>query len=126
MKTVRIEKDFAGLDRLAANLRGNAEAIVEMTASRIQANAQDSMVGGGRPHVPSAPGQPPHRDTGALANSIHVSNPGIAMTRDVGDGVEYGIHLEYGTVNMAARPWLRPAVEKESANFEKAWEQLLR
>lgn len=60
---------------------------------------------------PSDPGDPPGVVTGALKNSItsqHVAR-GHWM---VGDGVEYGYWLEYGTARMKPRPFMRPAVER--------------
>ena len=29
--------------------------------------------------------------------------------------MEYGVHLEYGTSKMKARPWLRPSFERSLA-----------
>ena len=64
---------------------------------------------------PSPAGSPPGVDTGALKNSI-LAEPG-----DDGwmlhDGVEYGVWLEYGTENMAARPWMLPGVEAVTNNL---------
>ena len=62
-------------------------------------------------HVASAPPGPPAIDTGALVNSIqgHKDGPGRAVT-DV--GAEHGVHQEYGTRNMAARPFLLPAFRR--------------
>ncbi len=34
------------------------------------------------------------------------------MHVDVGSDVAYATHLEFGTKNMAARPWLQPAFER--------------
>ncbi len=34
------------------------------------------------------------------------------MRVDVGSDVAYATHLEFGTKNMAARPWLQPAFER--------------
>lgn len=60
---------------------------------------------------PSAPGDPPGVDTGALRNSIHVTKI-RARHYQIGDGVEYGIHLEYGTRKMGARPFMRPMARR--------------
>ena len=35
------------------------------------------------------------------------------------DGESYGVHLETGTYNMAARPWLAPAVEQHADELVK-------
>jgi HK97 gp10 family phage protein len=56
---------------------------------------------------PSAPGEPPGVDTGALKNSIHVEKTG-EFSRAIVTGTEYAAHLEFGTENMAARPFMGP------------------
>ena len=123
--TVSIKLDVSGINRLLGVIPGRADDIVEVASRRIEKRAKLSMKGGGDPHQPSAPGEPPHRDTSALAASIHVEKP-KPVVRDIIDGVEYGIHLEYGTSDMAARPWLTPAVEAEREPLERAWKELCR
>ena len=54
---------------------------------------------------PSKPGEPPHVQTGRLRASVASERTGM-MAR-VGTNVVYGRWLELGTVDMAARPWLR-------------------
>lgn len=49
-------------------------------------------------------------DTGFLAGSIQATHP-EELTSVVTVGAEYGIFVELGTVKMAARPYLGPAVE---------------
>lgn len=56
---------------------------------------------------PSSPGEFPGVDTGTLKNSIHVEPAGLGK-RNLVDGVEYGIFLEFGTVRMSARPFMSP------------------
>lgn len=64
---------------------------------------------------PSTAGSAPAIDTGALAESIsEQANPnGI----QVGTPLSYGAALEFGTVTLAARPWLRPAMERLRAEI---------
>ena len=47
--------------------------------------------------------------TGTLRRSIHtvLSESGLRAT--IGPSVRYGVHIEYGTRHMAARPYMRPA-----------------
>ena len=69
----------------------------------------------GRPRVPhqaSAPGEAPANDTGNLASSI------ILETGDLPTGkitiearAKYATYLEFGTARMAARPFLRRALD---------------
>lgn len=64
----------------------------------------------GQPHQASAPGQAPATDTGRLVGSI-----AFEKTRGgwaAGTSLDYGKHLELGTLHMAARPWLVPAANE--------------
>lgn len=66
-------------------------------------------------------------DTGRLRGSLHVS-PWVAgnVRYIVGDGVHYGIHLEYGTYKMQAQPFLRPAADEVRLVWApQYWEQEL-
>lgn len=65
---------------------------------------------------PSAPGDPPGVDTGALRNSMKWVSEG-KFKRLIQDGIEYGAYLEFGTENMAARPFMSPAFERKRRNF---------
>jgi len=70
-----------------------------------------SRLGGGTvTHTASRPGDPPNTDTGKLVQSIQVE----VRSGDVyvGTGLSYAPHLEFGTKNMQARPWLFPALER--------------
>jgi len=57
----------------------------------------------------SSPGGPPGVDFGNLKNAINSYQSG-AMEVTVEDGVPYGVHLEFGTRFMAARPWFMAAL----------------
>lgn len=120
---VSIQLETGKLDYLLRSVPLKAEQVLDKAAVDIVNTAKTSMKGGGNPHVPSEPGEPPHIDTGALVNSVSVSKP-ASLTRDIQDGVEYGIWLECGTSQMAPRPWLLPAVNKHKENIEKAWRKL--
>ena len=66
--------------------------------------------------IASAAGEPPATDTGRLANSIYhdVEKRGRELIGIVGSGVDYAIHLEFGTSKMAARPFLQPALRQNA------------
>lgn len=64
---------------------------------------------------PSPAGGPPGVDTGALRASIHVEMTD-ALTALLSDGVAYGIHLEFGTTRMAARPFMTPVIPWAAQN----------
>lgn len=78
-----------------------------------------------RTHRASGPGQPPMTDTGRLANSIEFDRIGN-LTATVGSRLAYAVYLEYGTSQMAARPFFRPAVERMRAKFERRLEAAIR
>ena len=43
----------------------------------------------------------------------------------VADGVNYGIHQEFGTVKMAAHPFMVPAIENVRPGFDAAFQNKL-
>ena len=67
-------------------------------------------------HQASAPGEAPAWDTGALAGSIRFDKVGN-FTAEVSSKIKYAYWLEFGTLTMAARPFMRPAVEKARPKF---------
>jgi len=70
-------------------------------------------------HQASAPGQFPQTDTGRLAASVRVERDHTAaqLTYVVGTALEYGAHLEFGTLEMRPRPWLQPSVDAAVPRF---------
>lgn len=82
----------------------------------------------GAVHQASAPGQSPATDTGRLVSSLKVIHKGLSGS--VGSQLNYSFWLEYGTINMRSRPFLRPSLEKNSdkiiGNFTKALEKATR
>ena len=94
--------------------RKEVEQFIRRKALEIVNEAKRSMVGGGKPHVPSAPGEPPHVDTGRLRSSItfEFESSRSQFEARVGTNVIYGKFLELGTVHIRPRPWLRPAFFK--------------
>ena len=65
----------------------------------------------------SRPGEIPHVDTGTLKRSI--TRERVAFEERVGTNIPYGRYLETGTRNMAARPWLRPALIRNRRKIAK-------
>jgi hypothetical protein len=68
---------------------------------------------------PSQPGQKPAVRTGRLRDSItwRPGIDGLSPYVDVGSAVVYAPYVELGTSRMAARPYLRPALEAARATF---------
>jgi hypothetical protein len=67
---------------------------------------------GKRKHIASAPGQPPMVLTGELKRGVKVKKVKTLHRRVGVWGSEYAYPMEFGTKHMAARPWLRPEVDK--------------
>lgn len=67
-------------------------------------------------HVASAPGEAPGIDTGTLMASMgfQMTSP---TTAEVSINAEYAAYLEFGTIRMAARPYIQPALEKVRDQF---------
>jgi HK97 gp10 family phage protein len=105
-----IELNTRELDRISGELEARAERLISATAFQIQADAKTF-----------AP-----VDTGALRASIHVEPQAERLTRQIADGVEYGIYQELGTYKMAAHPFMVPAVEKVRSKFLSMWRELFR
>lgn len=94
---------------------------------RIQVAAQLSITAGsvsGKAHIPSAPGEPPNQDTGVLAGNIETTQP-APLVVEVSSNAPYSRALESGTSKMAARPFMRPARDKERRNVERLVRQAM-
>lgn len=68
--------------------------------------------------TPSAPGEPPHKDTGRLRSSISYEVDAQEMKGRVGTNVTYGKFLELGTESLAARPFLRSTLAEETSAIQ--------
>jgi HK97 gp10 family phage protein len=62
--------------------------------------------------VVSDPGEPPRKQFGRLRASVASEADEGRLAARVGTNVKYGRWLELGTQNMAARPWLRRALNE--------------
>jgi HK97 gp10 family phage protein len=78
----------------------------------------------------SPAGEPPNSDTGRLQQSIRIAFNKAEGEISVGTDLLYGAWLEYGTLNMRARPWLRPAyrthIDKIKDLVEKAFKKAVK
>jgi phage gpG-like protein len=112
---------------IARALPREAGEIVEETVIDIDTNIATGMAASHSgawygDHQASAPGEMPAIDTGALVNSIQTivrGTEGAVYTNQ-----EYAEFLEYGTVNMAARPYMTPAAESARGPFMKKLQRL--
>ena len=99
--SISVSVDTTKLNEIIAKLPGNRDKIVKATAFHI--------LGEARKRAPVA--------TGALRDNSEVTD---------GDGYkniefhqEYAAYVELGTWKMAARPFLKPAIEAEAKLLEK-------
>lgn len=117
---------MAALSKYKDKSSAAIQDVVESTAFDVQAEAakaiqRGSKTGrvykrGSKTHQASAPGQAPASDTGMLAGSIQAVKL-TKLTWQVGTMLRYGEWLEYGTRDIAERPWLRPALDKNRIEF---------
>ena len=89
---------------LPAAIRSAVAAEVQKAAFRIEADA--------KARVPVK--------TATLQRSIHTVMSNGGLTGTVGPSVFYGLYVEMGTRRMGARPFMRPAAEKNTAPFVAA------
>lgn len=64
-----------------------------------------------RVHQASAAGEAPASDTGNLVNNIAIDMDADRLGASVESNAEYSAYLEFGTSEMAPRPFLQPALE---------------
>ncbi len=128
--SVRITVSGAGrfaarLDRLADQVEWAVQAAVEEGAQDLRREARDLLNLAGRGE-PSAPGEPPRRQTGALRDSLTVALAPDRLSARVGTDLDSGAHLEFGTQAIAPRPWLAPAAENVAPKIRARIEAALR
>ena len=88
--------------------------VVYAGADIITTIARKSIVQGavqGAGHIPSAPGEPPNRDTGDLDSKITTRIAGKLRAQSV-SASGHAAPMEYGTAFVAERPYMRPAAKR--------------
>ena len=115
------------VNRLHALAMSSAKEIARnlyAVGQNIEIDAEKSITSGsvsGKNHVPSAPGEPPNADTRFLDSNIETVLEDRYVPRvTVTSHAPYSSDLEYGTEKMEARPFMRPALEKNRENVAKA------
>lgn len=112
----RTKIEFNHSKRLQGEIRKNASRIVRKTAFDVLAfMASICAVDTGNLKNSLAPGGP---------HNIFEILPG-GLVAIIGTAVEYAGFVNYGTVHMAAQPFLEPAVEAHRAPFQAAMTHLL-
>lgn len=116
--------------QISERLEAEAAELVSETIDRVVENIEDAMelpkfgnVYGN--HQASEPGEPPAIDTGDLVDSVRTS-----MESPTSGTIEYtsdhAAAMEYGTVYIEPRPFLRPALDSERPIFRRGVQKLLR
>lgn len=111
-----IKLDTVKLDSMIATNPAKIADVVGKTAFRILADARIIT-----PRDPARPPKDPERQvTGALrANSDVVNVDELGLKRNVEYYQEYALYQEMGAeaINLPARPFLTPSVEKHAEQF---------
>lgn len=113
--------------------KGQLSAVVRKTAADLRAQMVLSFrppktgefySRGGRIHQASAEGEAPARDTGNLAEGIQLRtvDPYTVMISVL---PVYGAYLEFGTIHMAPRPYMAPAIQKVKGEFSRQVQHVL-
>lgn len=102
------------LKRMVAKTPQQVTRALYAAGQILELDAERSITTGavsGKNHIPSNPGQPPNADTHFLDSNIEteIGGPGLVT---VTSKANYSAALEYGTSRMEARPFMRPAVER--------------
>lgn len=105
----RLQRMHKGIPRMAGDL------MLEL-AQEHAAEAKRSIV---EAEGPSAPGKPPHSQTGELRENIHAERSGPTSARSIADA-PHAVPLEFGTAAFRERPFMGPAaskIRKEAGNL---------
>ena len=106
---------IVGVQKLQKKLKENVrmadvKKVVRVNGSEMQQRAQK--------HVTV--------DTGTLKRSITLEITDGGMAAEVETHTEYAAYVEYGTRKMAAQPYMKPAFEEQSKQFEKDMKGLVK
>jgi hypothetical protein len=127
-----IAKRFQGV--ISATNSSVAQAIAEATLAihaeavrgimKQSAGEKQTRYNPKRERVASKPGDPPNVDFGVFVKSVQFNVDLKNATGEVGTNDKRGPHFEFGTKNMAPRPWLTPAWRKAQAAVKRIFKQM--
>lgn len=93
--------------------RAKTDTVLDRLAMEVEREAKLSMrKGGGKAHVPSAPGTPPNVQTGNLRSSISWARMGASWVIGPTTQGYYGRYHEHGSRRHPRRPFMRPALDR--------------
>jgi phage protein, HK97 gp10 family len=108
MATTRITMKLEGMEAL--------QRAITDAPDQAKAHSQDAVSKSTFAVFSKMQARAPH-DTGGLRMAMRWSAPGLTGRITIDAGAFYWRFLEYGTVKMTARPFIRPSTEEESSNF---------
>ena len=117
--------------RVVENPEHNAERLIARAAMMVQGRIVDSIQRDPKTgvvygnHQASAPGQPPATDTGQLVRSITMSVEGTEgeVVGVIRASAPYAAMLEFGTSNIAPRPYMQPGLESQRRKIEEMFKK---
>ena len=129
-----IKRLSSRLNRMNKAYEKAAEDILLEGALKLQEEMRNSIQKGSKTgrrykhgtvtHQASAAGEAPASDTGTLAASIHPRKGKKKLQyfsgSNQGQGTKYAKSLEFGTRNIAPRPFVKPAFDKWHDKIKKA------
>lgn len=143
MSAIRVSAKWTGVDKtqeaifgLDDRLKRGAINALKATGVFMESDAKRRVIKGPKTgkiysrkdifHQASAPGESPASDTGTLVRSIthDVSEQEFEVALHA--SADYAGHLELGTRNMEERPFLRPALIKNTKKITDIFFMLLR
>ncbi len=136
VKAKVISKNPNGFKKVAKSYEKQILNLLGTSGNMVRNTAVQSILSGGgggrtyekynprRTHTASAEGQPPSSDTGFLASNISVNLDKRNLAVEVESKADYSIHLEFGTQNMKARPFMFPALEENKPKIRRMYKNL--
>jgi HK97 gp10 family phage protein len=106
--TDRIDIDIEGLNTVVASMALHSVAAISKGQELVRASAQ-RVVATSQQLVPV--------DTAATRNSIHATPTDGGLGAEIGPTTSYAPYLEFGTVKMAPRAFMGPALDRETPGF---------
>ena len=110
-------------------LVGRAANLVRNTAvDSIQRGVKSGVIytRGGKTSQRSAAGEPPATDTGYLVNNIFTNIDTDGLGASVESRANYSSFLEFGTSQMAARPFMQPALEENKPRIRRLEREMVK
>jgi HK97 gp10 family phage protein len=131
VEVLNVERLRRRLARMSDAVTRHAREAIAQSAEAIETDAKQSIERGPktgrlyersdprRSHRASAPGQAPATDSGRLGRNItHVVDPD-GLGASVESRATHSRALEFGTTDMAARPFMHPAFERNRSQIRR-------